>query len=149
MPCCKKKWGFIFSVCLIVVATSVIFIISYADTGDCGIWLNNRPPVDFLDNYHDTHMENLDCLDCHHKYLNGKNVLDEDDLEEGNPDILCSSCHKDNSKLNLRRAFHKQCIGCHDKLSAKGERRGPSLCGECHSRHKVESGSLTHGGKNG
>ena len=83
-----------------------------------------RPPVLFP---HNRHVEaNLSCKDCHHRYQQGKNVLDEGELEEGKPGIRCSECHDSNSRPRLREAFHNLCIGCH---AAKG---GPRLCGGCH-----------------
>ena len=83
-----------------------------------------RAPVPFP---HNRHLEaNLSCTDCHHRYEQGKNVLDEGDLEEGKTGIRCSECHDLKSRPRLREAFHDQCIGCHRKKS------GPRLCGECH-----------------
>jgi len=86
-----------------------------------------RPEVTFP---HNRHMESdLSCKDCHHIYENGKNVLDESNLEEGNQGIRCSACHGPKFRLNLQEAFHNQCIGCHTK-----KRTGPRFCGECHVR---------------
>ena len=95
-----------------------------------------RPPVMFIEKYHDQHMENQDCLDCHHKYENGENILDEGDLEDGSSEIYCASCHN-NKKSDLQEAFHGQCMGCHDRLSAENMQTGPSLCGECHVSTKT------------
>ena len=86
-----------------------------------------RPEVTFP---HNRHMESdLSCKDCHHVYENGKNVLDESNLEEGNQGIRCSACHGPKFRLNLKEAFHNQCIGCHTK-----KKTGPRFCGECHIR---------------
>jgi c(7)-type cytochrome triheme protein len=83
-----------------------------------------RPPVVFP---HNRHVEaNLSCKDCHHRYEEGKNVLDEGELAEGKPGIRCSECHDSKSRPRLREAFHDQCIGCH------ATKKGPRLCGECH-----------------
>ena len=90
-----------------------------------------RPPVLFP---HELHMEgDLSCTDCHHKYENGKNILDEDELEEGNSKIKCSNCHADFGviAINLRDAFHQQCMSCHRKKK-EGKKTGPILCGQCH-----------------
>ena len=145
----KRTW-ILLTVCFFVAVTSIAFTTLYADTNDrTTLPERTRPSVDFLNRYHDSHMENLQCLDCHHKYVDGKNVLDEDELEEGNPNILCSSCHNEKSKIKFTRAFHEECIGCHDRLSKEGEKTGPSLCGECHARQKVETGSIMNGDKNG
>ena len=94
-----------------------------------------RPPVNFLNEMHDLHMETYECLDCHHRYENGENVLDESELEEGNQDIRCAACHHSEAKTRTREAFHNQCIGCHEKLNDREGGSLPILCGECHVRH--------------
>lgn len=81
---------------------------------------------------HGLHMEGFECLDCHHQYENGENVLDEADLEEDADNVACASCHGEDSDLGLRKAFHRQCVGCHMKLRKQGQDTGPELCGECH-----------------
>ena len=91
-----------------------------------------RPQVEFP---HGIHMESdLSCTDCHHRYQDGKNVLDEDDLEEGGAQVKCSSCHERSTITgnNLREAFHLQCIGCHRKMKKEGKKSGPRLCAKCH-----------------
>jgi len=85
---------------------------------------------------HNRHVEaGLSCKDCHHIYENGKNILDESKLEEGNKDIRCFACHGQNSRIDPEQAFHNQCIGCHRKYLKKGEKSGPRYCGECHVRN--------------
>lgn len=74
------------------------------------------------------------CKDCHHVYENGKNVLEEDKLEEGNQGIRCSACHGSKSRPNLEQAFHNQCIGCHTTYLKKNEKTGSRYCGGCHVR---------------
>ncbi len=88
-----------------------------------------RGPVTFP---HEQHMDGYECLDCHHDMQNGENVLDEGDLEEGNPSAQCSSCHNSKAKIKAREAFHRQCMGCHDRFKMTTQTTGPSLCGECH-----------------
>jgi hypothetical protein len=102
-----------------------------------------RPPVAFT---HESHMGNYECLQCHHRYENGQNVMSEDELTDIEPEstitldinlnddasaIKCASCHNNKTvtKIKSREAFHKQCIGCHEK-----ESKGPVLCGECHKK---------------
>ncbi len=89
-----------------------------------------RPAVTFP---HNKHIEvSLSCKDCHHIYENGKNILDESKLEEGNQGIRCSACHDPKFRLNLEQAFHNQCMGCHTKYQKEKKKTGPRFCGECH-----------------
>jgi len=82
---------------------------------------------------HNRHVEGgLSCKECHHVYENGKNVLNESKLEEGNQGIRCSACHGPKFRIDLERAFHNQCIGCHRKLFKERKRTGPRFCGQCH-----------------
>lgn len=83
---------------------------------------------------HELHMDTYDCLECHHDYADGENILDEDELEEGNPGIRCTACHDADSETGPRRAYHRQCMGCHRKLRIDGLSTGPDLCGECHPK---------------
>jgi len=88
-----------------------------------------RSPVIFS---HDLHMGIYECLACHHDYQNGVNVLDENNLEEGNPAILCANCHNNQADPDLQEAFHRQCIGCHIEVRKSGQPSGPEMCGNCH-----------------
>jgi len=84
---------------------------------------------------HNRHAEaGLPCKDCHHIYENGKNILDEGKLEQGNKDVRCFTCHGPKSQLNLEQAFHKQCVGCHGKYQKGKKKTGPQYCGGCHVR---------------
>jgi hypothetical protein len=84
---------------------------------------------------HNRHVEaGLSCKACHHLYENGKNILDESKLEEGNKDIRCSACHGPKFRLNLEEAFHNQCIGCHRKVQGEKKKTVPQYCGGCHVR---------------
>ena len=92
-----------------------------------------RSPVTFP---HELHCDGLECLDCHHRYEKGENVLDEDSLEEGNAEIRCAFCHTREARVQLRSAFHLMCTGCHTKNAKKGEKTGPRTCGGCHVINK-------------
>ncbi len=81
---------------------------------------------------HDLHMGLYECLDCHHKYEDGVNVLDEDDLVEDSPEVNCAACHDDAASIDRQRAFHRQCMGCHIQVRKAGEASGPEMCGACH-----------------
>jgi hypothetical protein len=88
-----------------------------------------RLPVAFG---HDLHMGLFECLDCHHDYREGVNVLEENALEEGNPDLKCGTCHHADASLDRQKAFHRLCIGCHIQVRKAGGARGPEMCGACH-----------------
>jgi hypothetical protein len=90
---------------------------------------SQRPSVVFT---HELHMELLECLACHHAYEDGVNVLDEDELVEGNPAIRCAACHNDQADLERQEAYHRQCIGCHIETRKADAASGPEMCGACH-----------------
>lgn len=83
---------------------------------------------------HGKHMNDFDCLDCHHRYKDKKNVLDKSELEEGSPAAQCITCHNPGSNCQLQTIFHKLCLGCHMQLEKSGRKSGPRLCIACHPR---------------
>jgi len=123
---------------IIFVFFAIVFVFSTSYAQPENILINNvkayqkkqRPPVNFN---HELHMEASECTACHHKYENGENVLDEGELEEGNKEILCSSCHSDKTKINLQKAYHRQCIGCHAQSTKEGQ-PATQFCADCHPR---------------
>ena len=87
-----------------------------------------KGPVEFT---HGKHVKDhgVACVDCHHKYEDGKNVW-----KEGDPVQKCSECHpmdKNEGKLYKLKAgtvFHKNCRDCHKEMQ-----KGPyKKCDECH-----------------
>jgi c(7)-type cytochrome triheme protein len=90
----------------------------------------SRPSVYFS---HENHMDSYDCLDCHHDYQNGENVLDEDDLEDGKS-ANCASCHSKDASIDLKTAYHRECMGCHRQLNKQEGDTLPITCQDCHSR---------------
>jgi len=87
-----------------------------------------RPAVYFS---HEDHMEAYECLECHHDYQNGENVLDEDDLEEdGNAG--CATCHSKEASIELKTAYHRQCMGCHRLVNKQEADTLPITCQDCH-----------------
>lgn len=85
-----------------------------------------RPGVLFT---HGEHMARTECTDCHHVFADGKNTW------EYGMETSCSACHKagDRGPLGLRRAWHGQCLGCHEEQKGVAG-RAPVMCGECHVR---------------
>lgn len=127
-----------FVILLIIVVISVLSVAA----GHSSPPFKQRAPVVFTHEAHTAYASG--CMDCHHKYENGKNsenILDESDLEENYPDenlmlnimsegtlneVRCGSCHNYKAKTDSRKAFHRQCTGCHERDG------GPLMCGECH-----------------
>jgi len=79
---------------------------------------------------HDEHNEKAaieDCTECHHSF-------DEDGAKvegESTESLECSECHmaEGQTKMDLMRAYHLNCKGCHEDQKA-----GPVMCGECHQK---------------
>ena len=70
------------------VAISLIGIGKVAGTSEPAP--ESRPPAYFP---HDRHMEVVDdCKSCHHRYEDGANVLEEDELDGGDG-MRCRTCH--------------------------------------------------------
>jgi len=78
--------------------------------------VQTKPPVPFT---HGEHWKTIDgCGTCHHR----------DGAVVGQK---CSGCHggsEEITKVCLRQAYHRQCVGCHSK-----GKRGPRKCNECHT----------------
>ena len=83
---------------------------------------------------HENHMEAFECLDCHHDYQNGENVLDEDELDEDGS-ARCAACHTKGASIELKTAYHRQCMGCHRQVNKQEAARLPITCGDCHPRN--------------
>ena len=106
----------------------------------------SRPAVDF------PHMQHIDaeieCSDCHHRFKDGENVVDEGELEEDAEGIKCAACHKDEvgfkfapdldpTKRTLQQAYHRMCTSCHRQLKKENEKAGSVTCGGCHPKKKA------------
>lgn len=128
----RKKILFTAASCLAIFFGIFIFSTRSADSGTDQYSARQRPDVMFMDNYHDMHMDVLECLDCHHDYKNGKNILDIEALENGEAEVECALCHTPKTTMGLTKAFHNQCMGCHNKMRKEKETINASLCGECH-----------------
>jgi hypothetical protein len=82
---------------------------------------------------HDTHNETAgieECNVCHHVYDNDGNLL-EDESSEDQSCIECHGLSDSGRQPGLRKAFHRNCKGCHI-----GQQKGPVMCGECHPNQR-------------
>ena len=90
----------------------------------------SRSAVDFP---HERHYSwGPGCLDCHHSYKGGVNVLDVNELKPGSPAVSCASCHT--TARELERSYHRMCRSCHIEMKKRGTSHGPVMCGQCHSK---------------
>jgi hypothetical protein len=87
-----------------------------------------RPAVPFYHEEHNAAAGLYDCTVCHHVWEDGEKLAYEDSVG-----MECSSCHytQDHTEMDLIRAYHLQCRGCHME-----EKAGPVLCAECHVGEK-------------
>ncbi len=87
-----------------------------------------RPQVAFNHDAHNEKAELEDCVVCHHsKTEDGKR-----DMENSSEGETCESCHaveRTDGGTPLMRAYHRQCVTCHEDSLA-----GPVVCGECHKK---------------
>jgi hypothetical protein len=91
---------------------------------------------------HKKHAEEykVPCADCHHVYKDGKNTWKQGEVVD-----KCAKCHTeptiqgekklppDQQKLNLKLAYHNNCIPCHQKFKKeKADTKAPVTCAQCH-----------------
>ena len=91
---------------------------------------DKKGPVKFhhkkhQEEYLDVEGKKIDCTECHHKYVDGKNVW-----KKGDPVAKCGSedCHsplkkKGKKQYALAVAFHKNCKDCHKALVEAGKKK--------------------------
>jgi hypothetical protein len=110
------------------------------------LWKDHtKSPVDFN---HKKHQEDykIKCTECHHVYKDGKNVW-----KKGDEVKKCQECHNEptikgekklpeaQQKLNLKLAFHDNCVKCHKELKKKDKAKYgkiPTTCIQCHPKEK-------------
>lgn len=141
ISCALAALFFVFAAAFVVVAAD-----KAPDTISikADLWPNpTKSPVEFT---HKTHVEvhKVACTQCHHVYKDGKNTW-----KEGDPVQKCDKCHTeatiqaekklppDQQKLNLKIAFHENCIPCHQKAKKdKPDSKAPVTCAQCHPAKK-------------
>ena len=115
---------------IFISATMLLFVSGYSQEDmrfiDNSVFDRpNRTQAVFNHDEHNEKAELDECNECHHVYEDGELLEDE-----SSEDLFCSDCHdlvSDTAMPSLRRAFHKNCKGCHQEQGA-----GPIMCGECH-----------------
>jgi hypothetical protein len=144
----RGKWLSCALAALFVFA--IAFAVVAADKGPdemqikAGLWATpTKAPVQFT---HKKHYEDykIGCAECHHVYKDGKNVW-----KEGDPVERCEKCHTeptiekekqlppDQQKLNLKLAFHNNCVPCHQKSKKENpQSKAPVACAVCHPTKK-------------
>ncbi len=91
---------------------------------------HKRPYVEFP---HTDHEDLIECSRCHHDF-------DKFGTNTGGDGESCSECHsrtEDENPIPLMKAYHRQCKGCHIKISKNfGKENKPQMCGQCHVRKR-------------
>ncbi len=139
-----SRWAMVLGILVLFGASLVAVAGDIPDqiTMNSSLWPEHtKGLVEFT---HKKHAEDygIACTECHHKYENGKNVW-----KEGDPVQKCEECHneptikgekklpKDQQKLNLKLAFHNNCISCHKKLKKENKQtKAPTTCSKCHPK---------------
>ena len=120
----KKLIALFMALAFMVVFTSLTFAAPKApEKVTISEIQKKKPAVTFS---HKMHGEKFGCKECHHKWKGG-------DVEPEK----CSKCHgkkKEGKKPAAKKAYHKQCKGCHKKMKKKGEKTGPTSCKGCHKK---------------
>lgn len=125
-------------------------------------------PVRFSHRSHDNFL-NGNCAVCHHRISFDESDRVGLSLEEFHRDMdiklgaPCSSCHKDMNeivieacdkchrwpdepdnpaRIGLKGAYHRQCIGCHEKTSSEGFL--PVDCVDCHRKNVPDHKDLVN-----
>lgn len=137
----RNHWGII-ATCICLVSFFVVPILVAEDAPEditikCELFKEyKKAPVQLT---HKKHVEDygIACKDCHHVYTDGKNTW-----EPGQEVKKCGACHNvvkpiaecspAEKKLNLQKAFHDNCKGCHMALKREKKPTGPIKCTECH-----------------
>jgi len=120
------------SIAIVFVATACIVISGFSQEDitkvrDSAFGIRMRGDVPFNHEEHNEKAGIDDCTECHH-------VWDENGAKlegESSEDRECSECHlaEGKSRMDLMRAYHLNCKGCHEAQNA-----GPVMCGECHQK---------------
>jgi hypothetical protein len=126
-----RRYAFAAAAALLVVFLALLPALSQDQDSvfQPDLFPNPQRPVSQFD--HEAHMDyesSEDCFVCHHIY-DDDGILLEGESSDGMP---CADCHKLDRKygeIDLLRAYHGRCKGCHEEQKA-----GPIACGECHVR---------------
>lgn len=78
-----------------------------------------RPGVPFPHGLHEN-IPRQGCAACHHHGSDARGYTG------------CAACHA--GKAEIRTAFHRSCVGCHDAAARQGSSAVPRACAECHPR---------------
>ncbi|MBN2124287.1 MAG: cytochrome c3 family protein [Deltaproteobacteria bacterium] len=148
-----RRWGtlFLFSLIVLIGISGGIVVVAAQDPAKEGqqeavvseadvVVIDNgdyekdrRGPVRFTHKRHALDY-GISCWDCHHKYEGGRN-----DWRPWDETLMCSDCHEaqtDQEKaVNLQKAFHANCKGCHESMAKEGKKTGPHRgCFGCHEK---------------
>ncbi|MEW6265630.1 MAG: sulfate respiration complex hexadecaheme cytochrome HmcA [Thermodesulfobacteriota bacterium] len=95
--------------------------------------VSSRRPVGLDKSLHYRHTQALQdkCELCHHEYDARNKKLYYAKEKEG----TCRYCHlgtQIENRMPMNEASHRQCLNCHQKISAQKKKAGPVKCAGCH-----------------
>jgi len=146
----KRVWGAAAGILigLCFLASNTLLVNATDNAPPAEVVINNsgyvkdkKGPVKFS---HERHVKEykVTCTECHHEYKDGKNVW-----KEGEPVKKCVDCHspvikKGQKPMDLMHAYHRNCMGCHKKLSKEGkiskqEFKKLRKCKTCHAKKSL------------
>jgi len=127
---------------------------AYKECGKChlkavrienqGYVSNKMGPVIFQHRKHESRYLNLEgkriaCAECHHDYVNKRNIWTEENNVKNCGDQECHSpeAAKGERPYKLRFAYHKKCKGCHNALVMAGKAKDAPYkkCSRCHEKN--------------
>ncbi|MBW2038291.1 MAG: cytochrome c3 family protein [Deltaproteobacteria bacterium] len=122
-----KRWSYL----IVAAAFLAGGVLSIALAGPEMVKIENKYARDLkkpVTLSHKKHAETykIACTECHHTWKKAERKTPQ----------KCAACHKEKAegkKLSTKRAYHKQCQGCHKALKAQGKKTGPTTkCTGCH-----------------
>jgi len=135
-----NKKALVISVAIAFIATAMTVITGFSqedvrNVRDSAFNIRMRTAVPFNHEEHNEKAAIDDCTECHHIFDENGTKLEDESSE----DQECSECHMANgkSRMDLMRAYHLNCKGCHEDRNA-----GPVMCGECHDKDNVAIGPV-------
>ncbi len=119
-----KRWTYLVVAAVFLIGGALTIALAQSDM----VKIENKYPKDLKKPVtlpHKAHASTITCTECHHTWKKAERKTPQ----------KCAECHKaaDKGEKGLKRAYHKQCMGCHKDLKTQGKKTGPTTkCSGCH-----------------